>query len=104
MGVKNEPETDVEVKNEDIDMQDLKEVEDEEKDFPSSNTSLMNLTADAGVTTAFSYPVASDIKINITSQSSAPGSPNPNDDQNQPKVEDEEEVVKEPETEFDIDA
>ena len=66
--VKNEPETDVEVKNEDIDMQDLKEVEDEEKDFPSSNTSLMNLTADAGVTTAFSYPVASDIKINITSQ------------------------------------
>ena len=66
--VKNELETDVEVKNEDIDMQDLKEVEDEEKDFPSSNTSLMNLTADAGVTTAFSYPVASDIKINITSQ------------------------------------
>ena len=66
--VKNEPETDVEVKNEDIDMQDLKEVEDEEEDFPSSNTSLMNLTADAGVTTAFSYPVASDIKINITSQ------------------------------------
>ena len=66
--IKNEPETDVEVKNEDIDMQDLKEVEDEEKDFPSSNTSLMNLTADAGVTTAFSYPVASDIKINITSQ------------------------------------
>merc|ERR1712113_297550 len=97
-----ESEADVEVKNEDIDMQDLKEVEDEEKDFPSSNTSLMNLTADAGVTTAFSYPVASDIKINITSQSSAPGSPNPNDDQNQPKVEEPE--VKEPETEFDPDA
>ena len=66
--VKNESEKDVEVKTEDIDMQNLKEVEDEEKDFPSSNTSLMNLTADAGVTTAFSYPVASDIKINITSQ------------------------------------
>merc|ERR1712223_1892365 len=100
--VKNEPETDVEVKNEDIDMQDLKEVEDGENDFPSSNTSLMNLTADAGITTAFSYPVASDIKINITSQSSAPGSPSPNDDQNQPKVEEPE--VKEPETEFDPDA
>ena len=37
-------------------------------------------------------------------QSSAPGSPSTNDDQNQPKVEDEEEVVKEPETEFDTDA
>jgi len=102
--IKVEPETDAEGKNEDINMEDLKEVEDGENDFPSSNTSLMNLTADAGVTTAFSYPVASDIKINITSQSSAPGSPSPNDDQNQPKVEDEEEVVKEPETEFDTDA
>ena len=66
--IKVEPETDAEGKNEDINMEDLKEVEDGENDFPSSNTSLMNLTADAGVTTAFSYPVASDIKINITSQ------------------------------------
>ena len=67
--VKIEPETDVEVKKEDINMEDLKEVEDEETDFPGTgNSSLLNLTADAGVTTAFSYPVASDIKINITSQ------------------------------------
>merc|ERR1712004_405836 len=44
---------------------------------PSLNDSenFGNLTADAGVTTAPSFNMAANIKINITSQASAPGSP-----------------------------
>merc|ERR1712029_1147996 len=59
--------------------QDEAEVKTEEAEAPESSLddsgNLGNLTADAGVTTAPSFNIAANIKFNITSQASAPGSP-----------------------------
>merc|ERR1712029_613319 len=72
----SEEDKETEVKEE---PQDEAEVKTEEAEVPESSLddsgNFGNLTADAGVTTAPSFNIAANIKFNITSQASAPGSP-----------------------------
>lgn len=62
----------------------------------------LNLTADAGVSKEFTFPIVSEIKFNVKSQSSAPGSPSLKDEPLDTSTVTEE--VKEEESEFDPDA